>query len=195
MLGNHTIFDAALRPARIKLYQTHRTEMRQTSILILAIAIAGTLLTGCDGLKTSPSEPEQESIAAFDISEMKTVIQEKTDRFTEAHITKDTAFLNNCFTRDAKIYPPNSDAVIGRSDIADLNSDWVNYGIYEFKEESTSFYGDEDLLIDEGTYYLRYGEENTIDKGKYINIWKMEDGEWKIFSNIWNTSMSAISME
>ena len=66
---------------------------------------------------------------------------------------------------------------------------WLNYGIYEFKEESTSIYGNKDYVIDEGTYYLRYGKENTIDKGKYINVWKNIDGEWKIYSNIWNTNL------
>jgi len=116
------------------------------------------------------------------------IIQEKTNRFTEAHVTKDTTFLNNCFSKEAKIFPPNSEAIIGETAISKLNSDWVNYGVYEFKETSTSLYGTKDYLIDEGTYYLRYGPENAIENGKYINIWKNENGEWKLFSNIWNSS-------
>jgi len=55
----------------------------------------------------------------------------------------------------------------------------------------SSLYGDENYLIDEGNYYLRYGAENTIDEGKYINIWKYDNGEWKICSNIWNTSLAS----
>ncbi|MBK6989291.1 MAG: nuclear transport factor 2 family protein [Bacteroidetes bacterium] len=109
----------------------------------------------------------------------------------QAYITKDTAYLNNIFTQDAKTYPPNSDVVTGRVAISAVNSEWVNYGIKEFSEESTSFYGNEDYLIDEGKYYLRYGENDIIDKGKYINIWKKENGDWKIYSNIWNTSLPA----
>ena len=116
---------------------------------------------------------------------------------TEAHISKDTSFLNNIFTEDARVLPPNSEILTGRKAISQLNTDWVNYGIYEFKELTTSFYGNQDYLIDEGTYYLRYGEENTIDKGKYINIWKNVNGEWKLYSNIWNTNLpiEAINLE
>lgn len=59
----------------------------------------------------------------------------------------------------------------------------------QIQEQTQAFYGNEVYLIDEGTYYLRYGEENTLDEGKYINIWKNEGSTWKLHSNIWNTSL------
>jgi len=52
--------------------------------------------------------------------------------FTQAHITKDTTFLNNIFTNHANAYPPNSDVVNGRTAIAKVNSEWVNFGIYQY---------------------------------------------------------------
>lgn len=146
--------------------------------------IIGLILNSCDNKKA-----EKKEVAEFDIHATKTEIQEKTKQFTKAHITKDTAYLNNIFTEDDKVFPPNSEVVVGKKAISKLNFDWVNYGIYEFKEESTSLYGNKDFVIDEGTFYLRYGSENTIDKGKYINIWKNINGEWKIYSNIWNTNL------
>jgi ketosteroid isomerase-like protein len=163
--------------------------MRPTTNILLTTLLFGVLLSSCDKKNFSKSAINKNKIAEFDLNAAKLIIQEKTKQFTEAHITKDTAFLNNSFTEDAKIFPPNSDIVVGQKAIAQLNYDWVNYGIYEFKEETISFYGNEDYLIDEGSYYLRYGAENTIDKGKYINIWKNIEGEWKIYSNIWNTNL------
>lgn len=158
--------------------------MRQSLNLISSILIVGFILNSCNNKKT-----EKKEVTEFDLNAAKTEIQEKTKQFTKAHIIKDTAYLNSSFTEDAKVFPPNSEIVIGQKAISKLNSDWVNYGIYEFKEESTSLYGNKDYVIDEGTYYLRYGKENTIDKGKYINVWKNIDGEWKIYSNIWNTNL------
>jgi ketosteroid isomerase-like protein len=163
--------------------------MRPTTNILLTTLLFGVLLSSCDKKNFSKSAINKNKIAEFDLNAAKLIIQEKTKQFTEAHITKDTAFLNNSFTEDAKIFPPNSDIVVGQKAIAQLNYDWVNYGIHEFKEETLSFYGNEDYLIDEGSYYLRYGAENTIDKGKYINIWKNIEGEWKIYSNIWNTNL------
>jgi ketosteroid isomerase-like protein len=162
--------------------------MKQVSICFLAMIWAG-LTVGCGNHNKASKDIAKRSM--FDATAMKHIIEEKTNRFTQAHITKDTTFLNHIFTQDAKVYAPNSDVVIGRAAISRVNSEWVNFGIKEFREESAAFYGNEDYLMDEGKYYLRYGENDIIDKGKYINIWKKEDGDWKIFSNIWNTSLPA----
>ena len=165
--------------------------MKQVSIFFLAITFAGLLTVGCRSNNNASTDTHKDSAATFDVTAMKKIIEEKNNRFTQAHITGDTAFLNNIFTKDAKVFPPNSDVVTGRAAIAALNSQWVNFGIKEFREETTAFYGNEDYLIDEGNYYVRYGKDNTIDKGKYLNVWKKEDGDWKIFTNMWNTSMPA----
>ena len=36
---------------------------------------------------------------------------------------------------------------------------------------------------------MRYGENNSIDAGKQINVWKKENGEWKVYTNMWNSNM------
>ena len=167
--------------------------MKNSSIFYLAITCAGLLTVSCKNNNNTSKDIDKSSAFVFDSIAMKKIIDEKTNKFTQAHITKDTVFLNHIFTQDAKAYPPNSDIVTGRAAIAAVNSEWVNYGIKEFSEESTSFYGNEDFLIDEGKYYLRYGENDIIDKGKYINIWKKENGDWKICSNIWNTSLPVVA--
>ena len=47
------------------------------------------------------------------------------------------------------------------------------------------------LLAETGTYEM-YGDNNkTLDKGKYVVVWKQENGQWKIYRDIWNTSMPA----
>lgn len=125
----------------------------------------------------------------FLIDKVKEIITNKTKAFTLAHITKDIPFLNSCFAKDATIFPPNSLPVSGMEAISKINTDWVNYGIKTFTETSLKIYGSENYIIDEGSYYLVYGPENTIDKGNYINIWKLEENEWKLYSNIWNSSL------
>lgn len=163
--------------------------MKNFPTTLLLTVIFGLGLYSCDNKNNSKVEMNEKKTVEFDINAAKSKIQEKTNQFTEAHITKDTAYLNNSFTDDARVFPPNSEIVTGKNAISQLNTDWVNYGIYEFKEVSTSIYGNEEYLIDEGNYHLRYGDDNVIDKGKYINIWKNVNGEWKIYSNIWNTNL------
>lgn len=165
--------------------------MKQATWVILAITIGALLNTGCRQCDSKCSGNHKDSAAGFNLPAVKKIIEEKSRRFTNAHITRDTAFLNNIFTKDAKVFAPNADLVTGSVAISALNAEWVNFGIKEFREESTAIYGNEDFIIDEGSYYLRYGENNMTDKGKYINIWKNENGDWKIHSNIWNSNLPA----
>jgi ketosteroid isomerase-like protein len=128
---------------------------------------------------------------AFDLTAMKQIIEEKNNQFTNAHITGDGATIDKMLTQDARSFPPNADAAIGRAAIAALTSEYLKLGIKEFREETTALYGNEDYVIDEGNYVIRYGNDNTIEKGKYVNVWKHVDGDWKLYSNIWNSNMPA----
>ena len=115
-------------------------------------------------------------------------IQDKTSRFTKAHIIGETTFLNNIFTTDALIFAPGSDVVTGRRSIEAINAEYVSYGISEFREEITALYGSGDYLISEGPYLMRYGKDNITEKGNYLNVYKQENDDWKLYANIWNTS-------
>jgi ketosteroid isomerase-like protein len=161
--------------------------MKRATIFFLLGILIGFFTMSCNSDPAPSIDKENRSEAAFDLEAMEKIIREKTNQFTEAHITRDTAFLNAIFSKDAKIYAPNSEMVTGSAAIAAGNAEWVSYGIEEFSEESISFYGNEDFLIDEGIYYLSYS--GIVDKGSYINIWKKENGDWKISSNIWNTDL------
>ncbi len=61
--------------------------------------------------------------------------------------------------------------VTGKKNITQLNHEWVSYGIYEFAETSEQIYGSGEDIIDDGTYFMHYGENKTAEKGKYLNIW------------------------
>jgi hypothetical protein len=162
--------------------------MKQVSVLS-GITFIGLLIVGCGKNNNASLDTKEDRTANFDIANLKKIIDEKNNRFTQAHITGDTAFLNNIFTLDARVFAPNSEVVVGRSAIALVNLEYINFGITEFREETTALYGNEDYLINEGSYFMIYGNDNTIDEGKFINIWKKTDGDWKLFSNIWNTNI------
>ena len=165
--------------------------MKQISIFFLALTFSALLAISCNFNNKSSNQTDIDKIPTFDITSMKKLIQEKNNAFTEAHITgkKDSSTMVNYYTQDAKIFPPNSEPVIGQPAISDLTSQYMKFPITEFSEKTTAFYGNEDYLIDEGNYFMSYGEDNTVEKGKYLNVWKKEDGEWKVFSNIWNANM------
>ena len=69
-----------------------------------------------------------------------------------------------------------------------MTEEYLKAGVQAFREDTTDFYGNQDLLADAGTYVMTYGAGHTVEHGKYLNLWKQEDGAWKIHMNIWNTS-------
>ena len=43
----------------------------------------------------------------------------------------------------------------------------------------------------EGAYFLTYGQGLT-ERGKYINVLKQLNGEWRIQANIWNADPAPV---
>jgi ketosteroid isomerase-like protein len=163
-------------------YQYFKTDIRNFfSALSTTAVISLLLITACATKKSNDK-------IAFDVNAVKLIIEEKTIKFTKAHITGDTSFLNNIFTTDARVFAPGSFTVSGREAIAAINSEYIGYGIKSFKEETTLMYGSGEYLIQEGNYQMQYGKDNALEKGKFINIWKAVSGDWKLCANMWNTN-------
>ncbi len=158
------------------------------SIFIVSVFFCTLLLTSCNTNTTTDNNENQS--AKSDITALRKIIDEKNKQFGEAHVLRDTAFLNNIFTEDARVFAPNSEIISGRSAIAIVNLETVNFGINEFRIEKTALYGSGDYLINEGNYIMSYGKDSTTERGKFIFIWKMVNGDWKLDADIWNSSMT-----
>ncbi|MGD9904152.1 MAG: DUF4440 domain-containing protein [Vicinamibacterales bacterium] len=152
---------------------------------------AALLVAGCGGQERAAGADRPPAATPFDLSAMRRVIQEQNDRFTRAHVAGDVATIDAMFTRDATSFPPGADPAIGPAAIHALTMDYLRAGVTAFREQSTDVYGNEDLVVDHGTYTMTYGPDHVVERGKYLNVWRREDGAWKIHANIWNTSPPA----
>ncbi len=161
-------------------------------IVLPLIAAIGLGIIGCEQKTPTSTPAAKSSTSTFDLAAARKVIEENNARFTKAHVTGDGKLIDSMFTKDARSLPPESEPVIGVAAISKLTAQYLAAGVAEFTEVTTDFYGNEDLLIDQGNYVMVYGKEKTMEKGKYVNVWKKEDGVWKIYSNIWNTNAPAV---
>lgn len=116
------------------------------------------------------------------------IVARRNAEFTDAHVAGDVATIDAMFTRDAKSLPPGSGPVTGAAALHEFTVEYLRAGVKEFREESTDCYGSGDLLVDQGTYVVVYGPDDTVERGKYLNVWMQEEGTWRIHANIWNTS-------
>ena len=151
---------------------------RFTIALCTSLAL---FLLGCSG-----EPPATTTVPAFDLEATRAVIAQQNQEFTQAHIAGDVAAIDAMFTADARSYPPGAPAAVGLPAIHNLTVEFLKAGITEFREESTALYGNGDLVIDEGTYFMAYGQGLT-ERGKYLNVWRQVNGTWKLQANMWNT--------
>ncbi len=157
---------------------------------LFTLASSAFLITGCSNNNSDAANKNNEdSMATFDLPAMRKIVDEKNNEFAKAFVSGDSAVMVNHYTTDAKLFPPNTDEVIGRDAIAAVVSQYLKYGIKEFKDETTALYGNGDNIIEEGNLFMGDGKGNTIDKGKYICVWRKVNDEWKVYSDIWNTSL------
>lgn len=64
-------------------------------------------------------------------------------------------------------------------------------GIRDIKLTMDEVTGGNEIVAETGIYEVFADKGQAIDKGKYIVIWKEENGKWKMHRDIWNTDMPA----
>ncbi len=94
------------------------------------------------------------------------------------------------YSDDAHLLPPNSEPVM-KSGIAPLWATFMGMGVKEIKLVVDDIAGNADIISETGHYEILAAENKTLDKGKYVVVWKPVNGVWKMYRDIWNTNMPA----
>jgi uncharacterized protein (TIGR02246 family) len=103
----------------------------------------------------------------------------------------DAAGLAALYGAKGQILPPNAGPVQGAGAIQAFWQGALDMGIASAKLETLEVEGHGDTAIEVGKYglYAQGGQE--LDAGKYIVVWKDEDGQWKLHRDIYNSSKPA----
>jgi ketosteroid isomerase-like protein len=97
------------------------------------------------------------------------------------------------YTRDAWLLPPYSDAIAGE-DILHAWGAAIRGGVQSFVFNTQDVTGYADLLVETGKYETYGAGRQLIDRGKYVTVWKRENGVMKIYRLISNTSFPPPAM-
>lgn len=119
----------------------------------------------------------------------KAALKEMSPRFEAAMNSGDAAAVAALYTKDAAIYPPNMPPAHGREAIQAF---WAPVAEGGTTVELTvqKMYGMGDTATEVGAYSLTAADGSHVDHGIYMVVYKMEGGEWKMDSDIWNSDMS-----
>lgn len=121
---------------------------------------------------------------------------EKPDAFIRQQLTAfmddfrkgDSAAIASHYGADALLMPPNSAALQGNA-IAAYWGEGFRMGLKDLKLTITELFGDDDYYNEVGTYEVFMENNQSVDKGKYVVVWKKEGEQWKMHRDIWNSDM------
>ncbi len=144
------------------------------------------ILITCIGLTSSCNK---EKAPAFDLVQAKTDVEDRAKVFVEALNAKDSVGLANCYTKEAKFMQPNDKTVEGRANIQMLFGKWMKGNMMNITINTQEVWGDENTLAAENTWTFMDQSGKTVDSGKSLEIYKMEDGVWKLHRDCYNSDM------
>ncbi len=123
--------------------------------------------------------------ASFDVANVRQSIEAANKKFADASLKGDSVTVVGLYHSDAKVFPPNMPAD-KRNMMGSMSISLPKIGIKSFTLNTNDVSGNADQVVETGTYEMGNGSK-TIDKGKYIVVWKPENGEWKLWRDIGNS--------
>lgn len=166
----------------------HTTSRRDFLSKTGRIAAASTLLSGVAIPKVYAGEDNTIQ------TNIKAKIEAANERFMGAFNGGDWAALAALYTVDATLLPPNAPNVQGRQAIGFFWRSAAEAGVHDLAIIAGKVEQNGEKVYEVGRYTLRVRVSETQvvdDKGKYVVIWKQEEGQWHLHVDIWNSDLAA----
>lgn len=114
----------------------------------------------------------------------------RSDAWETAFNAGDVDALVALYTDDARILPPNAELAQGSAAVAlefgEMIASGVSIGLDTIDAQIAG-----DIGYRVGSYTIIAPDGAVVDRGKYVETWRLANGEWKISSDIWNSDMPA----
>jgi ketosteroid isomerase-like protein len=151
--------------------------LKLVKIQFLTFLIASILISSCNQ-KTSEKNLKSNQT---DLSILKKEIELRLREY-ESHLKNgDSIALGNMYMEDAEIIP----STIGRNNITKAFGSMIKDSITGSSFKTTNLWGDEELLVEDGTGTWYHTNGTAVGSGRYLLVWKKDDGKWKILRDTW----------
>jgi ketosteroid isomerase-like protein len=157
-------------------------KMQAIKIILVALIL---VTTSCK----KETEATTEVKPTFNLDEAKTAIETAGQTFVIAMNKGDSITLANCYTTDAKMMGPNEKAIVGRPAIQKVFSGWIKSGMPTFTMKTIEIWGNEEMMAAEEEWAFSDKDGKILDSGKSIELFKMEDGKWRMFRDCYNSDL------
>jgi ketosteroid isomerase-like protein len=149
------------------------------------------IFAACNNPSTTDNAATTRDSASHDDDEsVKAYIRKEASNWGEEVRRGDSTAMAAHYASDAMVMPSNSEPVKG-NDILKFWGSVVRMGVKDLKLNITDISGAGDVYAETGTLELFGADNKSLDKGKYVVVWKKENGHWKMYRDIWNSNLPA----
>ena len=122
-------------------------------------------------------------------SDVASIIDSNNKKLCACVAAGDSAAAAQCYANDARLMASNVDTITNDG-LAAFWQGVIDMGVKDATLISDTVEVHGDTVIEVGKYVL-YGDDRVaLDNGKYLVVWKHEDGDWKLKEDIFNTSVA-----
>lgn len=127
-----------------------------------------------------------------DLSAIKKEIGKDNALYFDLFKKADVAIVN-LYTEDGCLMPPNNPPVNGRVALTkDFKDTYADGKIQGVRFSTVEIYGDGVLYVtEEGDWQVFDKNDQVIDDGKYIKLWKKTKQGWKIYRDLFSSVRKA----
>lgn len=128
------------------------------------------------------------AMGGMDLEAARREIAASNQLWGQSFVKGDSASFIGLYHTEARIYPPNMAMLNSRTDLGRMIAGVPGSGIQSATVTTTDLIGSGDLVIETGTFEMKDATK-VVDRGKYIAVWKQDNGRWRIYRDIWNSDM------
>ena len=143
----------------------------------IAVFITIIIVMGCNH-KTI--EKESESNQA-DLSVLEKEIELRLREYENHLRNGDSIALGEMYMESAEIIPSTA----GRENIIKAFGSMIRDSITGSSFKTTQLWGDDQLLVEDGTGTWSHANGTVVGRGRYLLVWKKDEGKWKILRDTW----------
>ncbi|MEJ2105641.1 MAG: nuclear transport factor 2 family protein [Ignavibacteriaceae bacterium] len=153
--------------------------MKLTINIFSVFIITLVVITGCQQQQNIDTKS---SSGKVDIQKARTIIDGLDKQFSKDFYNGDSVALSNYYSSDAKFGSLKGKEILSawgrmvRNSIKDSTRNLIF--------TTTAFTGDSVYMVELGIYEERDDNNELKNKGRYLVVWKQENGEWKIYRDI-----------
>jgi ketosteroid isomerase-like protein len=155
--------------------------MKHFFVRLLGIVMITILLGSCN------SEASKTETSDFSLDSAKAAIAASNKVFGSCFASGDSTAFANCYTNDGCIYNSNMPKVCGTQAINAFFNTAYQYGIRNIVIITEEVIGGKEAIVETGKYEVFIADNKSVEKGKFIVVWKEENGNWKMHRDIWNS--------